>query len=264
MARKVLKNGLRAVIRLTQENRYNSGNLSISGVKGSGKDVLTGNIIARSKRKYISNIDYTKDDRFIPLELLKFNINNTYENFISGYINKYVYPYDDKINVYISDAGNYFPCQYDSQLNKKYPFLASWASLQRQLGLSVLTMNSQSHSRVWKILREQCCDHFIRCDRCIVLFGKIVFATYYYYDKEQSCLDRVKPCRIRKPLLASSETKMNVEMYLDKFYNTYGNVEKHWYICWNKSKHDSRAFKTMLEKGSGTNGENQSVSYSKT
>lgn len=249
MAKKVLRNGIRAIMRLTQNHRYNSGNVSISGVKGSGKDVMTGNIIARTKGKYISNLDYTKDDRFIPLDLNKFNVNNTYENFISGNINKYVYPYEDGINVYISDAGNYFPCQFDSQLNKRYPYLATWGSLQRQLGASTLTVNSQSHGRVWKSLREQCCEHFIRCDRCIVLFGKIVIATYYYYDKEDSCLARVKPCRIKKPLIASSETKANIEMYRDKFYNTYGTVEYHWYVCWNKSKHDSRAFKTMLEKG---------------
>lgn len=249
MKKTVLKNGLRSIIRLTQNKNFNSGNLSITGVKGSGKDVLTGNIIARQKNKYISNIDYTKDDRYIPLDLNAFNVNNTYENFISGNINKYVYPYEDNINVYISDAQTYFPCHFDSQLTKKYPYLATWASLQRQLGDSTLTVNSQSHGLVWKTLRVQCCDHYIRCDKCKVLFGKIVIATYYYYDKEESLLARVKPCRIKKPLICNSETKANIEMYRDKFFNTYGTVEYHWYICWNKSKHDSRAFKTMLANG---------------
>ena len=261
-----MKNGINALVR--EHLRHN---VMITGEKGSGKDVLTGNIIARIKRCYISNLDYTADDRYIPLDLTLFDVGgNNFENFITGDIKKYVYPYDDGINVYISDAGNYFPSQYDSLLDKKYGYFATWASLQRQLGDSCLHTNCQAYGRVWKKLREQSSDCYIRCDRCFILlgdkgkfakfinkvfnkniyhFGGIVFASYYFYDKASSCENRVKPCRVRLPMFASRDQKLQVSMHKDNFYNTYGTVEKRFYVCLNKSKHDTRGFKKLLEKG---------------
>ena len=258
--------GLRRIKRLLR-----FGNVCITGAKGSGKDVIQGNVIARIKGKYISNVNYTCDDRYIPLNLMEFDCGgNTYENFITGVIKKYVYPYDDHIHVFISDAGNYFPSQYNSALDKKYGYFASWASLQRQLGESSLCYNTQAYERVWNKIREQCTDNFIRCNRCYVFFGDqgkyfqklffkitkhkwkfggFVFGSYYYYDKADSCAQRVKPCRIRVPLFASKELKLQVRMYRDKFYNQHGTVKKYYYFFVNRSKHDSRAFKHMLENG---------------
>lgn len=243
--KQTLNNGIGQLVKLSKQ-----GNISISGIKGSGKDVMQGNIVARKKSRYVSNMDYTRDARYIPLNLTQFNMGgNTYENFISGNIAHYSYPYEDGVDVIISDAGVYLPSQYDSQLDKKYPYLATWGALQRQLNDGQFHFNSQNHGRVWKKLREQCCDHYIRCDKCIVILG-IVIATYYYYDKESSLLSKVKPCRIRKPgFLASEEARMMYESHVNSFYNTYGTVEKHWYICINKSKHNSRVFKEMLENG---------------
>ena len=248
-------------------------NIMITGEKGSGKDVLTGNIVARIPHRYVSNVDYTLDDRFIPLDLSKFNVGgNIYENFISGCILPYKYPYEDGVNVYISDCGNYFPAQYDSQLDKKYGYFATWSSLQRQLGDSCLHVNTQAYGRVWKKIREQATEYYIRCDKCLVLFGNhgefakfvnrvfkrdlykfggIVFATYYFYDKASSCENRVKPCRVRKPFMANKEQRLHYSMHMDNFYNQYGTVEKKIYICVNKSKHDTRAFKCLLENGGG-------------
>lgn len=240
-----LKNGIRQLVKLSR-----TGNISISGKKGSGKDLMQGNIVARKKERYASNMDYTNDDRYIPLDLTLFNVGgNTWENFINGDIKHYEFPYEDGVDVIISDAGVYLPSQYDSQLDKKYPYLATWAALQRQLNDGQLHFNSQAHGRVWKKLREQCCDHYIRCDRAIVIFG-IAIGTYYYYDKESSLMNKVKPCRIRRPgIFASQEAKMMYETHVNGFYNTYGTVEKHWYVCINKSKHNSRIFKEMLENG---------------
>lgn len=262
--RRAVKNGINALVRLSRK-----GNMSISGIKGSGKDVVQGNIVARKQERYASNVDYTKDDRYIKLDLMLFNLNgNTWEDFINGTIKPYKYPYEDGVDVIISDAGIVLPSQYDSYLDKKYPSLATWSALQRQLNDGQLHFNSQSHARVWKKLREQCADHFIRCDWCKVFFGNqgklaklftrvtklewrfggFVVGTYYYYDKESSCINRVKPCRIRKPsLLASQEAKMMYHTHVNSFYNTYGTVEYHWYICINKSKHNSRIFKEVME-----------------
>lgn len=227
---------------------FENGNVSVAGIKGSGKDVLFGNVIARIPRPYISNVDYTQDDRYHPLDLNAFNVNNTFENFISGEINKYEYPYPDNMNVYISDAGNYFPSQYNSQLDKKYGYIATWASLQRQLGNSSLSSNSQAHERVWIKLREQCNDHYLRCRKCKIIFG-IVILQYTYYDKESSFIDRVKPFRLRLPLFANRDQKLQFDIYKDKHYNTYGTVRNETLICINKSKHNTRIFKEMLKNG---------------
>ena len=257
--------GIKKLVKL-----FEDGNIDVTGRKGAGKDVMFGNVLARINRPYISNIDYTHDSRFISLDMSKLDCGcNTYEDFISGDIKYYKYPYADKIHIYISDAGNYFPSQYNNQLDKKYPYFATFASLQRQLGDANLHVNSQAYGRVWLKFREQCSDDFIRCDKCTVLlgnqgkfakifkkitkldwnFGGIVFASYYYYDKAESCENRVKPCRVRRPLLAGGQAKATVDTYKDNFYNMHGTVEKRIYICVNKSKHDSRAFKTMLENG---------------
>lgn len=262
-----MKNGINALVR-----EHKQHNVYITGEKGSGKDIMTGNIVARISERYVSNLDYTHDERFIPLDLSKFDCGlNTYEDFINGVLHQYVYPYEDNVNVYISDAQNYFPSYADSLLSKKYPYLNTWASLQRQLGDSSLHMNTQAYMRVWKTLRDQCSDNFIRCERCFVLFGDqgkffaplwnklfprhqwnfkgIVFATYYFYDKASSCENRVKPCRIKYPLFANRDQRLQVDMYKDKFYNTYGTVQKCFYVCVNKSCHDTRAYKKILENG---------------
>lgn len=249
---------------------FDEGNVMVTGEKGSGKDVLCGNVIARMKGRYISNMDYTKDGRYIPLDLAKLDVGkNFYKNFISGKVNKYIYPYEDGCHIWISDAGNYFPAQYCGQLDRDYPYLPTLFSLIRQVGDCQIHTNAQAYERVWNKLREQSSDKFIRCDKCRVFFGDqgkfaqffkrifkkewtfngIVFGSFYFYDKAESCQARVKPCRIQMPLFANKEMKLQVRMYKDKFYNTYGTVEKRFYLCLNKSKHDSRMFKTMLENG---------------
>lgn len=249
---------------------FENGNVMVTGEKGSGKDVLTGNVIARMKGRYVSNMDYTKDNRYIPLDLSKLDVGkNYYKNFISGNVNKYIYPYEDGCHIFISDAGNYFPAQYTGQLDRDYPYLPTLFSLIRQLGDCQIHTNAQAYERVWNKLREQSSDKFIRCDKCHVFLGYqgrfarkfekifkikwkfsgIVFATFYFYDKASSCQDRVKPCRIRMPLFADKNMRLQVKMYRDKFYNTYGTVTKEFYICLNRSKHDSRLFKTILENG---------------
>ena len=237
--------GMRSLIKL-----FENGNVMVTGVKGSGKDVLFGNVIARIGRPYISNCDFTHDDKFIPLDFKKLDVGkNNYRNFIHSDIRKYIYPYADGYHIWISDAGNYLPSHYCSQLDKEFPYLPTLFSLIRQLGDCQIHTNTQAYERVWNKLREQSSDHFIRCDKCIVLFGKIVIATYYYYDKASSCEARVKPCRITLPLLANKDQRLQVAMYRDKFYNQYGTVKKKFYICWNRSKHDSRFFKEVLAHG---------------
>ena len=78
--------GIRKLVRI-----FEDGNIEVTGRKGAGKDVMFGNVIARIKRPYISNIDYTHDDRFISLDMSKLDCGqNIYVNFIEGDIKYYI------------------------------------------------------------------------------------------------------------------------------------------------------------------------------
>lgn len=230
---------------------FDNGNVMVTGCKGSGKDVLFGNIIARSKKPYISNLDYTQDSRYIPLDLSALDCGtNNFRTFISGDVYRYVFPYPDGTDVYISDAGTYFPAQYCGALDRDYPYFPTMFALSRQLGNMNIHTNAQAYERVWNKIREQAQDVFIRCDKCCVLFGKIVVASFYYYDKATACEERVKPCSYRVPLFSNREMRDRARLYLDDFRNKHGTVRKYTYICWNRSKHDDRYFRLLLRNGS--------------
>lgn len=228
---------------------YRSGNVCVCGLRGTGKDVLQGNVIARRKKDYVSNLDYTHGERFHKLDFDKLDMGkNTYLNLLEGKVNYYRYPYPSGADVYISDAGVYLPSQYCNELNKKYPHLPMYFALSRQVSHNNFHVNVQHLARVWDKIREQS-DIYIRCRSCTVLFGKIVFQRITLYDKYQSALDRVKPCRISVPLLASKEVKQNAELYKDKFINTYGTIKNRCLLYWNRSDHDTYYFEKLFLGG---------------
>ena len=104
--------GLSSVIKL-----FKSGNVLVCGLRGTGKDMLLSNVVARRKSPYVSNIDYRcKSSEFISLDLNSLDIKNTYKNFVSGEVVPYSYPYPERSDIYISDAGVYFPSQFEREL----------------------------------------------------------------------------------------------------------------------------------------------------
>ena len=239
---------------------YQRGNVSVCGLRGTGKDMLQGNVIVRRGVPYISNINYTGDKTIIledgaevPLfQLLDFNNldcgKNDFENFLSGCVNPYIFPYIEGSDVYLSDAGIYLPAQDFAKINKKYPYISTYCALSRQVSVDGnCHSNSQNLERVYDKWREQS-DIYIRCRFCKVLFGKLVIQKITLYDKYQSCLDRVEPCRIRIPTMAKREVKDNVRMYLEKFRISYGNISNHFLIYINKSSYDTYYFKHLLER----------------
>lgn len=232
-------------------NLFETRSVSVCGEKGTGKDVLFGNVVNRINKPYASNLDYSKSDLFIPLDFKVMRLNgNNYENIVAGVVRPYVYPYPEGTDIFISDAGVYFPSQYCSELNKKYPELPLFMSLSRQIGTDAkVHFNCQVLNRVWDKIREHSCDTYIMCNWCYVLFGKITFQIITEYDKYESCLARVKPCRVRRPLTMNAQARMMADTYLDNFYNTHGKVKRHFLIYWNKSKHDTYYFKKFFENG---------------
>lgn len=226
-----------------------NNNVCVTGLRGTGKDLLFGNVIAYRKKPYISNLDYGGERHELDFDLLDCG-KNTYKNLISGDINKYEFPYEKGTDVYLSDAGIYLPSQYCGELNARYPYIATYQALSRQLSGNNFHINTQNLNRCYDKIREQS-DVYIRCRKCIYIFGLVIqFITLY--DKAQSCIDRVKPCRIRKPLI-SAVGRTQADCYIDNFYNVHGTVKNKILIYFNRSKHDTLYFKELFKNGKENN-----------
>ena len=227
---------------------FEDGNVCVTGLRGRGKDMLIANVVKRRGLKYISNVTYD-DVNHIEFKPKEFDISgNTYRDFISGDIKKYVYPYDDGTDLYISDVGVYYPSQYCNELNREYPYIPTFSALSRQIGGCNVHFNVQNLNRAWDKLREQS-DLYITCKWCVVLFGKIVLQKVILYDIYDSCLRRVKPFNVRLPLFSSREMKMSYDMERDHYDQIYGMVKPGILLYVNKSNYDTRVFKKMLEDG---------------
>ena len=229
---------------------FDEGNVVVVGLRGRGKDVLFSLIVNSRKSKFISNVDYTGDNRYINFNVEDISVGgNTFENFISDKIKPYTYPYEDGIDYFISDAGIYFPSQEFSRLNKLYPSVPVFQALSRHLGDCNFNVNVQNLNRLWDKIREQA-DIYILCLKCKVIFHRFVSLKAYVYDRYQSCVDRVKPMKKRWGRLGKLE--------FDKFTASYGTIKK--VKIWGILRHDydSRRFKKILENG-GSNVEKQKI-----
>lgn len=230
---------------ITIKRLFSKHSVAVSGAKGSGKDMLFGNIIARRHgRYYISNTDYhIKGKRFIKLNVDKLLPNNRYDNFIRGQIQPYVYPYPDKVDIYLSDCGIYFPAQYNNELNKKYPDFATFMALSRQLGECFVHTNAQSFTRVWDKIREQS-DRFILCRGCVVL-GKWVFQRVRVYERRDTAEAEIQPFRGSFTLNKDKRERLFQERLA--YENLHGQIKSHLLIYRNRTKYDTRLFKELLE-----------------
>lgn len=228
---------------------FKNGNVCVTGLRGTGKDLLFGNVIAYLKKPYISNLNYGGIRHVLDFDKINCG-GNTYKNLISGDILKYEFPYENGTDVYLSDAGIYLPSQYCGELNARYPHIATYQALSRQLSGNNFHINTQNLNRVYDKIREQS-DTYIRCRKCIYLFGFVIqFITIY--DKAQSCIDRVKPCRVRMPLF-SPAGRTQADCYIDNFYNVHGTVKNKILIYFNRSKHDTLYFKELFKNGKEKN-----------
>lgn len=236
----------------TVSNLFKQGNVIVTGLRGTGKDMLMSNVIARRKQPYVCNIDYKcRNSAYIPLRVKDLEVPDKFINFIQNDIVPYEYPYPEKTDIYISDAGVYFPSQYQGQLCKEYEGIPYFQALSRHLGDCNFHCNVQNLNRLWDKIREQS-DIYIRCKSCKV-FGKFVLQTLIVYDKYESCLNRVEPYKhIRAPFSISSkirtEYKARDAQLLREFRERNGSVKKYTLIYKNRSKYDTRLFKSLLSK----------------
>ena len=237
---------LKEIIRL-----YKSGNVSVCGMRGTGKDMLQANVIARRKEPYISNMNYSCNKSiYIPLKMDKLNVGNNYKNLIDENIVPYEYPYPEKVDIYLSDAGVYFPAQYNNQLDKMYSEFPVFQALSRHLGNCNFHTNAQNLDRVWLKIREQS-DTYIRCIWCKVIFKNIVVQKVIIYDKYESCQNRVEPyIHIKAPILAKQEVRSDYRSKDEQLYREFkernGKIRARILIYKNKSNYDTRLFKKIL------------------
>lgn len=226
---------------------FENGNVCVCGLRGKGKDMLLANVIMRRKLPYLSNMDY--GGKYMPLDLNTLDCgHNTYDNFINGKIRKYQFQYPDETDIYISDAGIYFPSQYCNELNKKYPHFATFQALTRQIGQCNFHVNVQNLNRVWDKIREQS-DTYILCLNCTVLFkGRLVFQRIRIYDMYESAANRVRPLRLSAPL-TNKEAKATIKTAKEKYEAEHGKIRTAWLLYTNKSKYDTRYFKQLLASG---------------
>ena len=237
---------------------FKAGNVSVSGLKGAGKDMLFANVVMRRKAPYVSNTNYGGNwIKFVPCSL---DCNNTWRNFMTGKLRSYIYPYEDGTDFYIADGGVYMPSQYQGELCKEYSHIPIFMALSRHLGDANVHYNVQNLNRMWDKIREMS-DTYIRCISCKMPFSKIRFFKKTFglpflknlvvqkviiYEKYESAVNRVPPFRLRRPLI--NPTRIQTwEVQKSNYEIAHGLVKKRTLIYFNKSKYNTRVFKEMLE-----------------
>lgn len=224
---------------------FENGNVMVTGLRGTGKDMLTANVIVRRNKPYVSNVNY--GGPYIPFVYDDFVVGgNTYKDFLSGNLSFYKFPYPDGTDLYLSDTGVYFPAQYCNELNRDYKQFPIYMALSRHLALGNVHANVQNLNRCWDKIREQS-DQYILCRGCWVI-GGFVIQHVRIYELYDSCVRRVPPFRLSKPLF-SPERRQRWQMEKDHYEQTFGNVKSAWLLYRNKSNYDTRIFKTILEGG---------------
>ena len=165
-------------------------NVMVFGKKGSGKDVIFAHVIALRNEKHYSNIPYDGNTEIIRLDEIGAG-DNTFEDCINGTITKFMPRFDEGCDIYVSDAGIYFPNTMDKQLNTFYPSMPVLFALARHLYQNNIHTNCQAFGRPWKKLREQA-DSYIQVLRT-VRRGDYLYVKIVGYDKEKDAENEQNP-----------------------------------------------------------------------
>lgn len=230
-------------------SQFRDGNVLVYGRKGKGKDLLFSAVIYKRRKeglkgqkgKHYSNIYYNDKTEIIPLESLRAG-NNTYENFIYNKLEKFSLDFDEKIDVYISEAGLNFPCQYNNELNKRYPSLPVYYALTRHLTNSNIHCNTQALTRPWDKLREQA-DCYIRCMKIVKWLPFYLLVKVRVYDEYEDAKNNLAP--LFSCIFDSREGKALREVEL----SSRGNIREYWLPIAKRHVHyDTRYFKSVLLK----------------
>ena len=231
---------------------FRKGNVIVTGHKGRGKDLLFSFVTnyrwKKKRERYISNVDYTGGKGYSQFDFKYMQLGgNTYENFLSGDLKKYEYPYKEGRDFYIADAGVYLPSSYHDKLVKYYGETPLFYAIQRHLADSNTHVNIQNLNRLWDKLREQA-DWYIDSIGAKVLFKKFVIQRVRVYDTYESALQRLKPMKVPRGLIRKEKTAkaLDAQRQADR-----GLIKTMTIISVLPKKHyDSRYFKEILRRGS--------------
>lgn len=221
---------------------FEQGNVCVSGLRGTGKDMLMANVVVRRKLPYVSNVSYGGVHYPLDFGLLDCGL-NTYRDFIEGTIKPYIYPYDDGTDIYISDGGIYLPAQYCNEINKYYGHFATFMALSRHLGDCNVHFNVQNLNRMWDKVREQS-DIYINCRWCVVICG-IVIQSVRIYELYDSAVKRVPPFRLPRPLL-SPDRQFQWKIQKQNYEVSHGSIQSMLLVYRNKSTYNTRLFQEVL------------------
>ena len=135
-------------------------NVAVFGKKGTGKDLLFAHAIYLRRENHYANIPYDERTEVIPLKSIGVG-GNDYMSILENNIQKIERGFVTGQDVYLSDAGTFFPSQYNEKLDKLYAGVPIFMALSRQLYQLNVHFNVQELSRVWNKIREQA-DCYIR------------------------------------------------------------------------------------------------------
>lgn len=227
---------------------FEDGNVSVCGMRGRGKDLLMSNVAIRRDKTYISNINYGR--AWYPFDYIQLNCGkNSYKNFINGNVKQYTFNYPDETDIYLSDAGVYFPSQYCNELNKEFREMPVFQALSRHVGNCNFHFNVQNLNRVWDKIREQS-DTYILCRHCFYIkLVDVVIQKVTIYSDYNSALSRRKPLYLPMPIFANKEMKLQRRIQQANYTAQYGDIKNGWLLYKNKSNYDDRRFKKMLKEG---------------
>lgn len=236
------------------QSLFKQGNVCVCGERGSGKDMLMANICVRTKKPYLSNINYDRKSKkgkkyYIPLDFDIINIPCSTTDLINGTVPFYEFPYPDGTDIYISDTSVLFP-NYDTlTLNKKFHGIVVYMALSRQLCRGNVHINAQNLGRIWEKLPEQA-FRYIQCIKCIVI-GRIVVQKVRIYEMRESADARIPPMpKIRVGLSRKSNFERQAyELQRLSYQAKYGEIREKTIIYINKSDYDTRRFKTIFKEG---------------
>ena len=230
-------------LKLSFVKQFNKGNVLVSGMRGRGKDVAFCIVVNTRKRNYICNIQYSNPKK----RYQRFDFDakvwalsgNTYTDLIDNKVKTYSYPYPDCIDYYISDAGIYFPSQYQNELVKRYSGAPMFQALSRHLGDCNVHVNSQRQNRVWDKIREQS-DIYIVMRGCHVLkYSKFALIRYTIYSNEESA-----EAQLKLPFFGLGKRSRELKQ---SFLASHGSIKNGFFFARIPYRFDSRRFKKILE-----------------
>ncbi|MCM1440626.1 MAG: hypothetical protein NC131_15725 [Roseburia sp.] len=164
-------------------------NILIEGEMGSCKDLLMAHI-AHMQGFHYSNIRYDGNTEVRELSDLSLG-DNTFNDLVNGTIRKIPPAFEEGTLFLVSDAGIYFPSQWDKLLDSLYPSIPLFAALCRQLYEMRIVYNTQNVERLWKKLREQVGGFFHVLGHRNM--GEYMIVRTIYYSNYEQCKACILP-----------------------------------------------------------------------